>query len=46
MGLVGTKHVFGVSYKVRFKPVSSATETIKKIDISLVASLDKILFKK
>ena len=40
------KHVFGVSDKVRFKPVSSATETGKKIEISLVASLDIILSRK
>ena len=31
------KPVFGVSDKARFKPVSSATETSKKIDISSVA---------
>ena len=38
MGLVARKPVFGVSDKERFKPVSSATETSKKIDISFVAS--------
>ena len=27
LGLVARKHVFGVSVKVSFKPVSSATET-------------------
>ena len=42
MGLVTTKSVFGVSGKARLKPVSSATETIKKIEISLVASLDML----
>ena len=35
-----TKPVFGVSYKARIKPVSPATETSKKIEISLVASFD------
>ena len=33
----------GVSDKVRFKPVSSTTETSKKIQISFVACLDMIL---
>ena len=46
MGLVVTKPVFGVSNKARLKPVSSATETSKKIKISLMTSLDMILFKK
>ena len=46
MGLVATKPVFGVSDKARLKPVSSATDTSYKIEISLVASLDKALFKK
>ena len=45
MGLNATKPVFGVSDKVRLKPVSSATENSKKIEISLVASLDMILSK-
>ena len=45
MGLEATEHVFGVSDKARFKPVSSATETSKKIEIYLVASLDMILSK-
>ena len=45
MGLVVTKPVFGVSEKARLKPVSSATETRKKIEISLVASLDIVLYK-
>ena len=44
------KPVFGVPNKARLKPVSSASETSKKIEISLVASLDTctcmILFKK
>ena len=43
---VATKPVFGVSYKVGFKPVCSATETIWKIEISLEASLDMILSNK
>ena len=34
-----------VSDKVRFKPVSSATETSYKVKISIVASLDVILSK-
>ena len=34
--------VFGVSDKVRFKPACSATKTIYKIEILLVASLDMI----
>ena len=46
MGLVARKPVFGVSSKVSFKPVSSATETSKKIEISPVSSLDMILSKK
>ena len=46
MGHVARKPVFGVSDKVRFKPVSSATETSCKIDILLVARLDMILSKK
>ena len=40
MGLIATKLVFEVSDKARLKPVSPATETCKKIEISLVASLD------
>ena len=42
------KPVFGVPNKTRLKPVSEAEETSKKIEISLVASLDTcmILFKK
>ena len=40
------KPVFGVYDKVRFKPVSSSTETIKKIEISPVASLNMIFSKK
>ena len=46
MGLDTTKPVFGVSDKARIKPVSSATETSQKIEISPVASLDMILSKK
>ena len=45
MGLVARKPVFGVSSKASFKPVSSATETSKKIEISPVSSLDMILSK-
>ena len=41
-----TKPVFGVSYKARLKPVSSATETSLKIEILLVASLYIKLSKK
>ena len=41
-----TKPVFGVSDKARLKPVSSATQTSKKIEILPVASLDMILSKK
>ena len=43
---VAGKPVFGVSDKTSFKPVSLATETIQKIEISLVASLDMILCNK
>ena len=46
MILVAAKPVFWVSDKVRFKPVSSATETSKNMETSLVASLDMILSKK
>ena len=46
MGHDARKPVFGVSNKVRFKPVSSALGTSLKIKISLVASLDIILSKK
>ena len=38
MGLISTKPVFGVSDKARLNPISSATETSKKIEISPVAS--------
>ena len=40
------KPVFVVSDKARLKSVSSAKETSQKIEISPVASLDMILFKK
>ena len=43
MGLVVRKPVFRVSDKASFKPVSSATETSWKIEISPVASLHMIL---
>ena len=46
MGLVATKPVFGVADKARIKPVCSPTETSKRIAISLVASIDVIVFKK
>ena len=46
MGLIVTKPVFGVSDKASFKPISSATEASKKIEISPVANLDRILSKK
>ena len=46
MGLVARKPVFGVSDKVRFKPVCLATETSKKIEISPVASLHMKFSKK
>ena len=38
--------VFGVSNAIRFKPVSSATETSSKIEISHVVSLDMVLSNK
>ena len=44
MGRDARKPVFGVSDKVRFKPSCFATETIYKIEISLVASSYMILF--
>ena len=46
MGCVAKKPVFGVSDKERFKQVPSATETSEKIEIKLVANLDRILSKK
>ena len=46
MGLDATKPVFGVSEKLRLKPVSSATENSYKLKIALVASLDMILSNK
>ena len=46
MGLDPTIPIVGVSEKARLKPVSSATETSKKIEILLVASLDMILSNK
>ena len=46
MGLDATKPVFGVSDEARLKPVSSATETSQKIELSFVASLDMVLSKK
>ena len=46
MGLDATNSVFGVSDKVRLKPVSSATKINYKNEASLVASLYMILFKR
>ena len=46
MGLVARKPDFGVSDKVGFKPVCSATYTSLKVEISLEASLDMIHSKK
>ena len=46
MGFVMRKPVLGVSDKARLKPVSSATETSKKIENMLDASLDRILSSK
>ena len=46
MDLVARKPVFRGSEKVRFKLTCSATETGYKIEISLVESLDIILFNK
>ena len=45
MGLVATKPVFGISYKARLEPVSSATSYVE-IRTSLVASLYMILSNK
>ena len=46
MSLVARKPVLGVSDKTSFKPVSSATDASQKIEISHVANLHMILFKK
>ena len=43
LGLAMRKPVFGISDKARLKPVSSATETSQKVEISLEANLDMIL---
>ena len=43
MSRVATKPVFGVSDKAGFKPVSSDTKTIKKIENSLIESSDMML---
>ena len=43
MGPVVTQPVFPVSDKVIFKPACSANETSQKIEISLVACIDRIL---
>ena len=41
MGFEATNSVFWVSDKARLKPVSSATETSKKTEISLVEAFQK-----
>ena len=46
MGFDVTSPVFRVSNKGILKPVSSSTETSKKVDIWFVTSLDMILYKK
>ena len=46
MGRDARKPVFGVSDKVRFKPACSGTGTRLKIEISPVASLHMILYKR
>ena len=46
MGLDDRKHVFGIFYQVAHKQACSATETSEKIEISLVACLEIILFNK
>ena len=46
MGLDARNPVFGVSEKVRFKPVFSATEKSKKDETLVVARLDMILSNK
>ena len=46
MSLIARKPVFGVADQVIPKPASSATETSLKIEISLVTSLDMIVYDK
>ena len=46
MGREERKHVLFFFDKVRLKPACSAAETSEKLEISLVASLDMILFNK
>ena len=46
MGLAARKTVCGFSDKARLKPVSSATETSQKVEISLEACLHIILANK
>ena len=46
MGPAARKPAFGFSAEASFKPVSSATETSQKIEISSVASVHMILSKK
>ena len=43
-GYKKVKSVFGISDQGMFKPVCLATKTRQKIEISLVACLDVILF--
>ena len=45
MGHDTRKPLFGVSDKVRLKPVSLATETSQKVETSPAASLDIALYK-
>ena len=40
-----TKPIFGVSEKARLKPISSATDTSYKTEISHVANFDIVLYK-
>ena len=46
LGPVATKPVFGVSDKASLKPVSSATETIQRNEISLIVRSHILLSKK
>ena len=45
LDLVATKPVLGGSDKASFKPVSSATETSYKIEISLILRMEFYLLK-
>ena len=46
MGIDTRKHVFGVFDKTSLKPVSSATATSKKSEISFVISEETVLANK